>query len=95
MRQELALALEVRARAKRLDRLICACALGLRRCHLVQLGEVPAERDQRRLTLGAGRGEALHLAERLSWVAAARCVDERLERGLRRIADDRLDVFMA
>ena len=61
----------------------------------MQLREVPAERGQRRLRLGAGRGEALHLAERLSWVAAARCVDERLERDLRGVADDRLDVFMA
>ena len=60
----------------------------------MQLGEMTAERDQRRLALGARRGETLHLAQRIRRIAAACRVDEGLERRLGRVADDRLDVVM-
>ena len=90
MGEELGLALEMRTGPERSH-----CLLrGLRGSHLVQLGEVAGESDQRRLGFGAGGSETLQLAQHRGRIAAARGVDERLERGLSRVTDNRLDVVM-
>src|SRR5512143_141787 len=94
MCKELGLALEMRARPERFYRLVYAPAALLRGSNLVQLGEVAGERDQSRLALGAGRCETLQLAQRLRRISAARGIDECLERGLCRVADNRLDIVM-
>ena len=95
MREELGLALEMRAGPKRFHRLLCACAWACAAATLCNWVKWRASAISAAWTLGAGGGEALQLAQRLSRIAAARGVDERLERGLGRVADDRLDVVMA
>ena len=61
----------------------------------MELGEVTPERRERRRRSVPGGSQALKLRKRRLGIAAARRIDEVLERRLGGIADDRLDVLMA
>src|ERR1700674_6037933 len=88
MGEEDRLALEMWPGLERFHGLLGVRASGLRGSDTVQLREVASEGDQRRRGVGPCGAEPLKLGERLCRIAAARRVDEILERRLRGVSDD-------
>ena len=95
MRNEGALAFEMRTGPELTHRLLYRPARGLHRGDAIEVGEMPAERRESGLRVGAAGRKSVQFAQRPIGVTAAHLVDEFLHRDLGAIANHGVDVLFA